>query len=79
MPQIVETIKSLEVYLGKLGHNYKLGILGFADLSGSTVVNNTISEQRARSVHQALVDYGFDENNLLAKGLGDYIATMRGF
>ncbi len=72
LPQLVETIRSLEGYLGKFGQSYKLGILGFADLSGSTVVNNTISEQRARSVHQALFEKGIDENNMLAKGLGDY-------
>ena len=68
----VDNVRALEVYLKKAGQAYKLGILGFADLSGSTSTNNAISEQRARSVHQALVENGLHEDRLLAKGLGDF-------
>ena len=48
----------------------KVGILGFADLSGSTTANILISERRAREVHKHLVNNGVSEEVLLAKGLG---------
>ena len=72
LSKLVEKIKSLQAYIHQSKQVFKVGILGFADLSGSTSVNNSISEQRARDVHQLLVNNGVSEENLLAKGLGTF-------
>ncbi len=70
---MLDDINALQVYTAQAGHAFKLGILGFADKSGSDAVNNEISEQRARVVHAELVKRGVAEDSLLAKGLGRYI------
>ena len=56
----------------------KIGILGFADKTGKTSANITISEKRARYVHNALVQLGISEEIMLAKGLGEF-ASLTNF
>ena len=70
---LAEKIGSLTKHMHKSEQEFKVGILGFADLSGSTSANNLISEGRARNIHQYLVDNGVNEENLLAKGLGTFV------
>jgi len=65
-------VNSLRAYAAKAGQTFKLGILGFADLSGTTSANILISEQRARNVHDALSQSGVEIDDLLAKGLGSF-------
>ncbi|MFK7815568.1 MAG: OmpA family protein [Gammaproteobacteria bacterium] len=67
-------INDLQVLTQKMGKEFKLGILGFADTSGTSSVNIFISESRARSVHKVLAAIGITEDVLLAKGLGSYDA-----
>jgi OOP family OmpA-OmpF porin len=65
-------VNDLHALAQKVGKGFKLGILGFADTSGTSSVNIAISENRARSVHEALVGIGITDDILLAKGLGSY-------
>jgi OOP family OmpA-OmpF porin len=67
-------VNDLRVLTQKVGKEFKLGILGFADTSGTSSVNILISENRARNVHEVLVGIGITEDMLLAKGLGSYDA-----
>ena len=69
---VYEYVTSMQFYASQSGKSFKLGILGFADISGTRDVNITISEQRARNVHNALVNKGMKDDDLLAKGLGLY-------
>jgi len=66
-------ISNLLDYVDKVGQEFKLGILGFADASGTSSANILTSEQRARNVHDALTDKGMAEDDLLAKGLSGYV------
>ncbi len=66
-------ISNLRDYVDKVGQEFKLGILGFADVSGTTSANILISEQRARNVHDVLTSKGIAEDYLLAKGLSSYV------
>ncbi|MEM7401449.1 MAG: OmpA family protein [Pseudomonadota bacterium] len=70
---LAEKIMSLTKHMHNSERDFKVGVLGFADLSGSTSVNNLISEGRARNIHQQLVGNGISEENLLAKGLGTFV------
>lgn len=66
-------VNSLQAYTEKAGQTFKLGVLGFADASGTSSANILISEQRARSVHNALSNRGVAIDDLLAKGLGSFV------
>jgi len=66
-------INSLRDYVDKVGQEFKLGILGFADASGTSSANILTSEQRARNVHDVLTSKGIAEDDLLAKGLSSYV------
>ena len=70
---LIEDIKDLKTYSKKAGRIFKLGILGFADITGTLFANNEISEQRARIVHEELVNQGIAEEDLLAKGFGRFV------
>ncbi len=70
LSRLAKDILSLQTYMYKSNQVLKVGILGFADLSGSTTANILISERRAREVHKHLVNNGVSEEVLLAKGLG---------
>ncbi|MGH1537793.1 MAG: OmpA family protein [Gammaproteobacteria bacterium] len=72
MHNFYQQMVSLQDIARKTGRVFKLGILGFADKSGTTSANVLISDDRARSVHEVLVSKGVSEEYLLAKGLGDY-------
>jgi len=67
-----EQLNVLEAYTAKAGQTFKLGVLGFADRSGTSGANILISEQRARNVHDALYEKGVNIEDLLAKGLGSF-------
>lgn len=67
-------INDLRVLTQKAGREFKLGILGYADNSGTSSINILISENRARSIHKVLSAIGIAEDILLAKGLGNYEA-----
>jgi outer membrane protein OmpA-like peptidoglycan-associated protein len=63
----------LQDYAKRAGRTFKLGILGFADTSGTSMANISISDKRARKVQNVLTGDGMSENILLAKGLGNYV------
>ena len=65
-------ISDLRDFVDKVGQEFKLGILGFADVSGAYSANILLSEQRARNVHDVLTSKGIAEDDLLAKGLSGY-------
>lgn len=69
-----QQINDLQALTKRAGRDFKLGILGFADISGTSAANFVISEKRARSVHDVLARKGVVEDELLAKGLGSYAA-----
>ena len=69
-----QQINDLQALTERAGRAFKLGILGFADISGTSAANIVISEKRARSVHDELARKGVVEDELLAKGLGSYAA-----
>lgn len=46
-------------------------IEGYTDSSGASAMNQALSERRAESVKNALVDRGVDANRLSARGLGE--------
>ena len=66
------SIRELERYVNKINRSFKIGVLGFADRSGTSMTNILMSDRRARSVHNALVGRGVAEEILLAKGLGEF-------
>ena len=70
LSKLADDISSLQSYMSKTGQILKVGVLGFADLSGSTTANILISERRARDVHKHLVKSEVGEEILIAKGLG---------
>ncbi len=70
---ISNQINDLQILTHKMGREFKLGILGFADTSGTSSINISISENRARGVYQALATMGVVDEILLAKGLGSYV------
>ena len=70
---LADQIKALRANVEKAGRTFKLGILGFADLTGSPATNNEISERRARAVYRELMRHNILGNDLLAKGLGSYL------
>lgn len=52
--------------------NDRFEIGGHTDSQGSETSNQILSEKRAESIKQYLVDAGVDPNNLTAKGYGEY-------
>jgi len=48
--------------------------LSLADASGASSSKILVSEKSARSVHEFLAGKGVKEDDLLAKGLGKYVA-----
>lgn len=71
---VYQQINDLQALTERAGRAFKLGILGFADISGTSAANIVISDKRARSVHDVLVRKGVVGDELLAKGLGSYTA-----
>ncbi len=71
---VFQQINTLRFLTDSADRTFKLGILGFADVSGTSLANVLISENRARNVYGALAGKGITEDALLAKGLGIYTA-----
>ena len=70
--EVFQQINTLRVLTDKADTAFKIGILGFADVSGTSLANVLISDNRARNVHGVLASKGIAEDTLLAKGLGIY-------
>jgi OOP family OmpA-OmpF porin len=70
--ELQKPIYELQDYAKRAGRTVKLGILGFADASGTSTKNIFISDKRARKVQSALTGNGISEDILLAKGLGNF-------
>jgi OmpA-OmpF porin, OOP family len=54
----------------------KIEIAGHTDSKGDDSFNQTVSEQRANSVKNALVELGIDANRLVAKGYGETVPLV---
>lgn len=76
--QMLVSISELQNYLNKAGRTFKIGVLGFADRSGTSMTNILMSDRRAREVNDMLVFNGVAEEHLLAKGLGEF-SNQSGF
>ena len=48
-----------------------LGVEGYIDSTGSEAFNQTLSEKRAESVRDYLVQQGLNANSITAKGFGE--------
>ncbi len=70
---VQKQINNLRIYLAKTEQEFKLGILGYADATGTSSANILASEQRARNVHNVLTSKGIAEDDLLAKGLSGQV------
>lgn len=69
-PRARDYIDSL-MFRAILTHFQKLIILGYADYSGSSEYNNTLSMDRAKSVRDYLIEYGFSADDMkLVTGKG---------
>ena len=55
----------------KLNKNIEIEINGFTDNIGDSVVNQILSENRAKAVYELLISYGFDKKKLSYNGYGD--------
>ena len=70
--KMLVSIRELHTYLNEINRSFKIGVLGFADRTGAPMANILMSDRRARWVNNFLVSNGVAEENLLAKGLGEY-------
>ncbi len=73
LSKAAKLINKIDVLTKKEKNKLKIGILGFADASGTIAMNNKISERRARNVQNMLVNLEISEEILLAKGLGEFV------
>jgi len=69
---VLGSVRDLQSYMAKAKRTFKIGVLGFADRSGTAMTNIIMSDRRARSVHSVLVENGIAEETFLAKGLGEF-------
>lgn len=69
---VIDSIRELDRYVKKAKRSFKIGVLGFADRSVAAMTNIVMSDRRARSVNNVLVNNGIAAEDLLTKGLGEY-------
>ena len=55
----------------KLNKNIEIEINGFTDNIGESIVNQILSENRAKAVYELLISYGFDKQKLSYNGYGE--------
>lgn len=55
----------------KAQDDFKVEIAGHTDSTGSASYNENLSDQRAKSVRQYLIDQGIDANRMTARGYGE--------
>jgi outer membrane protein OmpA-like peptidoglycan-associated protein len=55
----------------KLNKNIEIEINGFTDNVGESIVNQILSENRAKAVYELLISYGFDKEKLSYNGYGE--------
>ena len=53
-----------------MGLQFGLLIIGVSDNTGSKIANANLSQQRALSAQQALIELGIPEQNMYTSGLG---------
>jgi OOP family OmpA-OmpF porin len=51
--------------------NFNVEIAGHTDSTGSASYNENLSDQRAKSVRQYLIEQGIDADRLTARGYGE--------
>ncbi|MBU2976621.1 OmpA family protein [Alteromonas sp. C1M14] len=73
---IAQTINSLHNIAIKLNLDVNIFILGASDNSGTQAKNEIVSQERAQSVKQALIDAGVDPAIMYSKGLGQLNFTQ---
>jgi len=70
-PQARETLDQLIVQIGQLDELEALTVVGHTDHIGTHEYNQQLSERRAASVKNYLVDQGLDANHIHAEGKGE--------
>lgn len=72
IPLIVQTIEKLENKATEMGiRNLQIIVLGFADSSGSSFGNTTVSQQRADGIRSILTENAVSANIIVAWGAGN--------
>ncbi len=69
LPYSIPELKRVASIIKKSG--FKVEIIGHTDYIGDTEINQILSENRAESVKQFLIDEGCDEDKLYTKGFGE--------
>lgn len=70
LEQLTLQIKQLKHSADSLGLQFGLLIIGVSDNTGSKIANANLSQQRALSAQQALIELGIPEQNMYTSGLG---------
>jgi len=60
----------------KLNKNMKIEINGFTDNIGETIVNQILSENRAKAVYELLIAYDIDKERLSYNGFGEQFPIL---
>ena len=60
----------------KLNKNIEIEINGFTDNIGESIVNQILSENRAKAVYELLISYGFDKEKLSYNGYGEQFPRL---
>ncbi len=71
-----KTIKKVVEAL-KESPNMKIEVAGHTDAAGGAKLNQAISQKRANSVKQRLIDYGIDKSRIKARGYGESIPLVK--
>lgn len=70
-PEAQQRLTSVVARIRDSGHEGNIRITGNTCDKGSTAHNQTLSEQRANAVRHFMINQGFAEQELLARGLGE--------
>jgi outer membrane protein OmpA-like peptidoglycan-associated protein len=70
-PMAQQKLNQLVVALKQLSPNESFVVEGYTDSTGSTTLNNTLSQQRAQAVRDYLISHGIDGNRIQAVGMGE--------